>query len=244
MSLLATSVYANANQPCFVPFVGGGSGSNITVDTLNINQGGEIVIGSSINQITPIQFNKDLSGTSSANLQMNFDYPGTSPSNLALSCVNQGGIFDLLQCSAIKTFGPTLANGETPSLGFGNVGGNVGITYKDGGTGAITPFMTLVPATTPTMILNNMSDFFTDISGTQVKQPKIQTGAFASSGSSGSNVVTLPQSYSGTYLVFPVMEDTSPAEMSAVVNTADTFTIYWANAGGGSHTIAWMTTGS
>jgi hypothetical protein len=39
------------------------------------------------------------------------------------------------------------------------------------------------------------------------------------------------------------MEDADPAEISVVRDNLSSITIYWAQAGGGSHTIAWNTMG-
>jgi hypothetical protein len=40
------------------------------------------------------------------------------------------------------------------------------------------------------------------------------------------------------------MEDSSPSEISVVRVSATSIEIYWAQAGGGSHTIAWNTMGT
>jgi hypothetical protein len=86
--------------------------------------------------------------------------------------------------------------------------------------------------------------YYADISGTSVLQPKIQYGTFASTGSSGSFTVVLPQSYVDTsYIVHATMRDTNPASISVDISSVNMFDVYWANGGGGSHTIAWSSYG-
>ena len=86
--------------------------------------------------------------------------------------------------------------------------------------------------------------YYADISGTSVLQPKIQYGAFSSTGSSGNFSVILPQSYVDTsYIVHATMRDTNPAQISVDISSVNVFDVYWTNAGGGSHTIGWTTYG-
>jgi len=79
-----------------------------------------------------------------------------------------------------------------------------------------------------------------------VRQPFIQYGDVASSGGSGNTTVVLPVPYSSinAYKAFATMEDTGAAQMAATRLSPSTFNIYWANGGGGSHTIAWNTMGN
>jgi hypothetical protein len=78
-----------------------------------------------------------------------------------------------------------------------------------------------------------------------VRQPFIQTGSFVSAGGTGNSTITLGVPYlTSNYFVFPAMNDVNPAELSAVVNTSNTFTVYWGNAGGGTHNIVWNTMGN
>jgi hypothetical protein len=76
--------------------------------------------------------------------------------------------------------------------------------------------------------------------------PITQFGTASGSGASGSVVVNLPIAYtSGTsYVAFVSMEDSDPAEMSVVRNSASQIQLYWAQAGAGSHTLAWQTIGT
>jgi hypothetical protein len=84
------------------------------------------------------------------------------------------------------------------------------------------------------------------LSATTVSQPVLQYGTTSSSGNNGSVIVTLPVAYtSGTsYVAFVTMEDANPAEMSCVRNSASEIEIFWAQAGSGSHTVAWNTMGT
>ena len=69
-------------------------------------------------------------------------------------------------------------------------------------------------------------------------------GTITTSGGTGNSTVTLSPPYpSSAYTVYVAMEDTNPAQMSVNRLSASQFQIYWANAGGGSHTIAWLTAG-
>jgi hypothetical protein len=79
-----------------------------------------------------------------------------------------------------------------------------------------------------------------------VTQPVIQYDTVATSGNSGSVVVNLPVAYtSGTsYVAFVSMEDADPAETSVVRVSSASIEIYWQQAGGGSHTMAWQTIGT
>lgn len=89
------------------------------------------------------------------------------------------------------------------------------------------------------------ADFKRTLSSTAITQPIIQYGKLSSSGGSGNTTVTLPTAYSDTsYVVQVTMQDATAAEMSADIVSSNSFTIYWQNAGGGSHTIGWTTFGT
>jgi len=79
-----------------------------------------------------------------------------------------------------------------------------------------------------------------------VRQPMIQYDEFATSGTTGSNLVVLPVPYSSinAYKAFATMEDEEPAQISVKRLSPSTFDVYWGQAGGGSHTIAWHTLGN
>lgn len=79
-----------------------------------------------------------------------------------------------------------------------------------------------------------------------VRQPFVQYGDITGSSNTGNTQVVLPVPYSSinAYKAFVTMEDSEPAEMSCVRNSASTFTIYWQQAASGTHTIAWNTMGN
>jgi hypothetical protein len=81
--------------------------------------------------------------------------------------------------------------------------------------------------------------------GVGVAQPVIQYGIVSTSGNNGSIVVNIPNAYTSvsTYIALVSMEDTSPAQMSVQKINASRIEIYWGNAGGGSHSIAWSCQG-
>lgn len=73
-----------------------------------------------------------------------------------------------------------------------------------------------------------------------------QFGTASGSGASGSVVVNLSNAYTSatSYVAFATMEDSDPAEMSVVRNSKSQIQIYWAQAGAGSHTLAFQTIGT
>ena len=83
------------------------------------------------------------------------------------------------------------------------------------------------------------------LSSTAITQPIIQYGKASGSGNSGSTSVTLPTAYSdATYVVQVTMGDTDPAEMAVNNVSSNSFTIYWAAAGSGTHSLNWTTFGT
>jgi hypothetical protein len=79
-----------------------------------------------------------------------------------------------------------------------------------------------------------------------VRQPFIQYGEVATSGSNSNVEVILQIPYSSIlgYQAFGTMIDTTPAEISVMKSSSSTFTIFWENASGGAHAIAWNTMGN
>jgi len=79
-----------------------------------------------------------------------------------------------------------------------------------------------------------------------LQQPAIQFGKVATSGGSGSVQVQINTPYyaNSNFVIQATMEDTSPAEMAAQANSISSFTLYWSNGGGGSHTLGWTTLGN
>ena len=81
------------------------------------------------------------------------------------------------------------------------------------------------------------------LSGVNIKQPIVQYDVVASSGNNGSIAVSFVP-YTTSYVGFACMEDADPCEISVVRDNLSSMTIYWQQAGSGSHTIAWNTMGT
>jgi uncharacterized protein (DUF2345 family) len=105
--------------------------------------------------------------------------------------------------------------------------------------------MVLSASNSGNYITLNSGEVNRTLSGTSISQPVIQYNTISTSGNNGSQTVALPTPYtSGTsFVAFACMEDADPAEISVVRDNLSSITIHWAQAGGGSHTIAWNTMG-
>jgi hypothetical protein len=243
MSLLPNTVYANPTTPCWEPDTTGG-GLNPTFTNVTINQGGAITMGSSITEGTQMFWNKNLAGTTYTQMVMGYDEPAAG--TLSLTFLDETNDYDKLKVGNVYAFGDgTGYGGAAPQVVLGNASGALGLALKNGTTGVVTPVLSQSSPSVTTFDLRNIDTFATTIGAAQVVQPKAQYGTVATTGSSGSTTITLPQAYTSvsSYVAIPIMEDTSPAQMSAQRTSANTFDVYWANAGGGSHTIAWAAFG-
>lgn len=91
----------------------------------------------------------------------------------------------------------------------------------------------------------NVDNLTRNLGAAVVRTPVIQYGTVTTSGGSGSIVVNIPNAYTSatSYIALVSMEDATPAEMSVVRINASRIEIYWANGGGGAHTIAWSCQG-
>jgi hypothetical protein len=172
---------------------------------------------------------------------MNFDTT-TTLSNL--------GDFDLYAAGRIRLYSPWI-NIEDTSGNIINFASNVFDSFTNIGDQRI-KFGTISSSNIFT-IRNISGDIDLEgsnvtrtLSGVQIGQPVLQYGEASSSGNNGSVVVTLPTAYTSaaSYVAFVSMMDADPAEMSVVRNTSSEIEIFWAQAGGGSHTIAWNTMGT
>jgi len=75
------------------------------------------------------------------------------------------------------------------------------------------------------------------LGGGDITQPIFQYGSISSSGNSGNQLVSFTAYTStGQYFIQVSMEDTQPAQMSVNKLSSSSARIYWANAGGGTHT--------
>ena len=82
------------------------------------------------------------------------------------------------------------------------------------------------------------------LGGGDITQPIFQYGSISSSGNSGNQLVSFTAYTStGQYFIQVSMEDTQPAQMSVSKVSSSSARIYWANAGGGTHTITWLSYG-
>lgn len=82
------------------------------------------------------------------------------------------------------------------------------------------------------------------LGGGDITQPIFQYGSISSSGNSGNQLITFTAYTStGQYFIQVSMEDTQPAQMSVNKVSSSSARIYWANAGGGTHTITWLAYG-
>jgi hypothetical protein len=120
----------------------------------------------------------------------------------------------------------------TGSNNFNILGSNIGITSSNafdivaGGSGVLMD-----------------GTFQRKLSGVNIKQPIFQYDTVATSGNNGSVTVSFI-AYPISYVGFACMEDADPCEISVVRDNLSSMTIYWQQAGSGSHTIAWQTMGT
>jgi len=106
---------------------------------------------------------------------------------------------------------------------------------------AVTPNVNALEVTGSALVTSNFKRL---LNGNVVSQPVIQYGTTTGTGSSGNVTVVLPAAYTtSNYVIIPSMMDNNPAQMSAVAVDTSSFTIYWANGGGGAQTLGWTTYG-
>lgn len=220
MSLLSSTVYANPDTPCWAAAGSGGGGLTNPVPFIEFTP----AVGSS--------------GTVSKTLT-SVTYPYN---NAAVVGVMNGTDLDGLRIGdslVVSSSGP-------PSTQANMLYKWDGMDFQEAGSGTTYPILDVDATNTPPVVsLGNIDSFSQKFGVIDVLQPKIQYGEFASSGGTGSNTITLSFPYKAinSYVVHATMEDVSPAQMSVQRVSSNSFTIYWANAGGGSHTIVWTTFG-
>ena len=125
MSLLSLKTFANPTTALFGGG-GGGGGSNLVVDTLAVNQGGSITLGSAVTSNTILAFNKDVSGTTQSQLSMAYIPDNGGPADLHLLVTDQTGF-------ASDTF----AVGDLLAMGTGNPYTANAVCLGDAGTGTL-----------------------------------------------------------------------------------------------------------
>lgn len=126
MSALIRQSHANNTDPLWASANGG---ENIVTDQLTINQGGNITMGSSINDRTPIIFNKALNGSTQATLSA--EYVADDNQDLALTLQNEQGQYDILQIGDLFVFGLGQNYGAGDYLSFNGTGGSFGLSWGD-----------------------------------------------------------------------------------------------------------------
>ena len=154
MSLLGTNVYANPNTPIWGQGGGGGGGSNF--QTLNITEGGNLNIASSINSGTNLNFYKDLSGNTGSTFTMLY-YPDVGqPSNLCLSLMNEIDRGDRLLTGDLNVAGTgTVLPGGVECLSLGKAGtGTLGMRLLDTTSNVVSTYATFA---SNAMDLSNVS---------------------------------------------------------------------------------------
>lgn len=218
------------------------TGGILTLDQVLVNEGGIVRLSSSINSATTLRFWKDLAGSNYSYFFSGYGNPNQTPIQYVNLLSSPGGNYDTLAVGNVYAYGSgNPYGGSTSQLVLGNAAGPAGLSFRNGTSGAIT---SLIDVPGPAMNINQVNALYQNISGTPVQQPKIQYGSISSTGGNGSQVVTLPQSYSSSnYFVFPAMNDQNTAEVSANVTSSNQFTLYWSSGGPGNHSIAWMTLG-
>jgi len=124
MSALQRQSFANQFQPLFLK--DSGEQDNLTLETLTINQGGNILLGSSINEGTAITFNKAVDGSSYT--QLNEQYVGGGSGELELTVTNEGG-YDSLGVGQVDIYGQDAALGTANYLSFKGTGTSFGVDF-------------------------------------------------------------------------------------------------------------------
>jgi hypothetical protein len=114
---------------------GGGTGTyplDASFNTILINEGGGLIISSSINQGTDLIFNKDVAGSNVSRFQMVYNPSST----LTLGLINEGITADPLLVGDLRAVGEgTTITNATPYLSLG-VGGGVskpGLSFQEPG---------------------------------------------------------------------------------------------------------------
>jgi len=242
MSVVPSSVYANPTTPCFVP-AGGGGGSGPTGPTGPTGPSGGGTGSGLTNPVDYIEFavGTGQTGTVSQRLRT-VEYPYNSATVIGVVDVTGSNLANL-------SIGDSLLVQESgpPSGAAGRMLYKWnGADFQEAGSGTTYPILDVKTTGSPPVVsIGNIDSFSQKFGVIEVLQPKIQWGEFVSSGSAGSNTVTMsfPYTSSSNYVVMTTMQDADPAEMSVLRVSSNSFDVYWQSAGGGSHTIAWSAFG-
>jgi hypothetical protein len=174
-------------------------------------------------------------------LEMGYLMPITTAQCLCATALDSG--YDGVAVGNLYAFGDGVVYGTTANqVVLGNTSGNLGLAFKNGTSGTITPFID-VNGSTAQATINNTNAFYTNIGGTQVQQPKIQYGRTRVTGTTGSQVITLDRAYGTSYTVQVTIEDSQPAMLSYQISSTSSFEVFWESSNSGDHDINWATFG-
>lgn len=158
---------------------GGGGGSNVTFQTVNINQGGSITIGSSLNAGTDLLWNKDVSGAFQTYQSMKYYLTTSGIQNLVLYTYDQSGNLDR------QVMGDVVCGGTNSTV----YGGWSGLQIGSAGTNSL-----------GTRLVNSQTGVieatFQDINGTEQSLYNLST---INAGSDTANAILLMSSLKGTF---------------------------------------------
>ena len=228
-------------------FNGTGRNANLYIDSGNLNM---INYNSGLNLAT---YNSNGTGNFSLYSASNDMYLGTGTGRDIN--INGGRYVSVNAAQPGGTFGIYASTINSTTLEDTNLTANRNMTLNSSSNININSVIDTNITSQKNMVLSasNSGNYITlnsgevnrTLSGTSISQPVIQYNTISSSGNNGSQTVALPTPYtSGTsYVAFACMEDADPGEISVVRDNLSSITIYWAQAGGGSHTIAWNTMG-
>jgi hypothetical protein len=215
MSLVSGVVFANPTTSCWASASGGGN-INPAFSNVSIVQGGSITMGSSINSNTPLDFSRDVSGTTFTEITMDY-MNGASPSNLVLNVRDQNSDLDTMLFGEVRcaVLGSNYNSGDPyVSLGLS------ALNYNSG-AGVTKPLMTFGPGTITTINEKELP----------------QSGISVTSGSS--NIVTLNYAYTdASYAVCVTPLTDTGAIMTAQPTSSNAFSVV---SSGSNVNYSWIT---
>ena len=124
MSALIRQSHANNTDPLWASAQGG---ENIVTDLLTINQGGGIIMGSSLNNGTQLIFDKALDGSTQSIITEGY-LANVGPAQ-ALQVLDENADYDVLQVGDLFVFGKGNASNDPNYVSFNGTGGSFGLSY-------------------------------------------------------------------------------------------------------------------
>jgi hypothetical protein len=154
--------------------------------------------------------------------------------------LSMNGYFQVCQTGTTSTIF-TVPSDNNQSAWYSNGSGSFGI-------GTTTPYYKLdvIGDVRVSQDLYANNAVYRNLSATAVAQPVIQYGEDAGSGTSGNITIAIPVAYTSatSYVVFASMMDTGDCKISVNRDSASQITVYWSQAGSGTHKIGWQTSGT